>query len=160
MQVADKTVVNIHYTLKDDAGSVLDSSEGQESLAFLCGAQNIVVGLENALLGKSVGDKLEVSVSPEEGYGEKQDEMVQEVPRDNFQGIDTIEVGMEFMAQAPWGQQAVKVIAVADEFVTVDGNHPLAGKTLNFDVEVVGVRAATEEELEHGHSHGEGGHQH
>lgn len=160
MQIADKTVVNIHYTLKNEAGEVLDSSEGRESLAFLCGAKNIVAGLENALLGKQVGDKLDVTVSPEEGYGEVQEEMVQEVPRENFQGIDEIEVGMEFMAQAPWGPQPVKVIAVEETTVVVDGNHPLAGQVLNFSVEVVGVREASAEELDHGHSHGEGGHHH
>ncbi|WP_027856025.1 FKBP-type peptidyl-prolyl cis-trans isomerase [Marinobacterium jannaschii] len=156
MQIAENTVANIHYTLKNDAGEVLDSSEGQEPLPFLCGAQNIIAGLEKALVGKVVGDKLDVTVAPEEGYGEVHEEMVQVVPHENFQGVEQVEVGMQFMAEAPWGQQPVTVVKVEEEGVTLDGNHPLAGQTLHFNVEVVEVRAATQEELEHGHVHGEG----
>ncbi len=160
MQIADKTVVQINYTLKNDSGEVLDSSEGQEPLAFLCGAQNIIPGLENALLGKQVGDKLDVRVEPSEGYGEVHEEMIQKVPKENFEGVDSVEVGMQFMAQAPWGEQPVTVIKVEEDGVTLDGNHPMAGQILNFSVEVVEVREASEEEVEHGHSHGAGGHHH
>ncbi|MBE9399625.1 peptidylprolyl isomerase [Pontibacterium sp. N1Y112] len=160
MQIADKTVVQINYTLKNDSGEVLDSSEGQEPLAFLCGAQNIIPGLENALLGKQVGDKLDVRVEPSEGYGEVHEEMIQKVPKENFEGVDTVEVGMQFMAQAPWGEQPVTVIKVEEDGVTLDGNHPMAGQILNFSVEVVEVREASEEEVEHGHAHGAGGHHH
>ncbi|MGB0467128.1 MAG: FKBP-type peptidyl-prolyl cis-trans isomerase [Pontibacterium sp.] len=160
MQIADKTVVQIHYTLKNDGGEVLDSSEGQAPLVFLCGAQNIIPGLENALQGKQTGDKLDVRIEPAEGYGEVHEEMVQKVPHENFQGVDGVEVGMQFMAQAPWGEQPVTVIKIEDDGVTLDGNHPMAGQILNFDVEVVEVRAASDEEIEHGHVHGEGGHQH
>lgn len=161
MLIAENLVVSIHYTLKDSQGNTLDSSAGQEPLPFLCGANNIVVGLENALIGKSVGDKLDVEVKPEEGYGEIREDLVQKVDRANFQGIDNIEVGMQFMAEAPWGQQPVTVIQVEDDGVTLDGNHPLAGQTLNFSVEVTEVREATDDEIAHGHVHsGDCDHQH
>lgn len=161
MQIAEKQVVSIHYTLKDSEGNILDSSNGQEPLPFLCGANNIVPGLENALLGKSVGDKLDVVVQPEEGYGEVRADLVQKVDRANFQGIDDIQVGMQFMAEAPWGQQPVTVTKVEDDGVTLDGNHPLAGQVLAFSVEVTEIRVATEDEMQHGHVHTEGcDHQH
>ncbi|MGH1431005.1 MAG: FKBP-type peptidyl-prolyl cis-trans isomerase [Neptuniibacter sp.] len=161
MQIAEKQVVSIHYTLKDSEGNILDSSNGQEPLPFLCGANNIVPGLENALLGKSVGDKLDVVVQPEEGYGEVRADLVQKVDRANFQGIDDIQVGMQFMAEAPWGQQPVTVTKVEDDGVTLDGNHPLAGQVLAFSVEVTEIRAAKEDEMQHGHVHTEGcDHQH
>lgn len=160
MQISDKKVVSIHYTLTNDAGEVIDSSEGREPLPYLAGAGNIIPGLENALNGKSAGDKLEVSVTPEEGYGERHEQMIQEVPRSAFEGVDDIQVGMHFQAQSDHGPVSVVVTALTDDTVTVDGNHPLAGENLNFAVEVMEVRDATEEELEHGHVHGPGGHQH
>lgn len=161
MQIAENLVVSIHYTLKDEQGNTLDSSVGQEPLPYLCGAHNIVPGLENALLGKQKGDKLDVVVQPEEGYGEIRADLVQKVDRANFQGIDDIEVGMQFMAEAPWGQQPVTVVGVEDDGITLDGNHPLAGQILHFSVEVSDVRAATEDELAHGHVHSGGcGHHH
>lgn len=160
MQIADNAVVTMHYTLKNAAGEVLDSSQGQEPLAYLHGANNIVPGLENALVGKATGDKLEVNVKPEEGYGDVREELVQKVPHENFQGINELQVGMQFMAQAPWGEQPVTVIKIEDDGVTLDGNHPLAGQELFFDIEVTEVRAASEDELSHGHAHGEGGHHH
>lgn len=156
MQIAANAVVSIHYTLTNTAGEQLDSSAGQEPLAYLHGANNIIPGLENALAGKAVGDKLSVTVDPEEGYGQVREELIQDVDRANFEGIDVVEPGMQFMAQTPWGQQPVTVIKVQDDVVTLDGNHPLAGQTLNFEVEVVEVREASEEELEHGHVHGAG----
>ncbi|UTW04663.1 peptidylprolyl isomerase [Amphritea atlantica] len=160
MQIADKKIVLIHYTLKNIDDEVMDSSEGAEPLAYLHGTGSIVPGLEKELAGKQAGDKVNVEVSPEEGYGELNPELIQEVERAAFEGVDNIEVGMRFMAQTAWGQQPVVVTAVTDESVIVDGNHPLADQTLKFDVEVVEVRDATEEELTHGHAHGEGGHQH
>ncbi|MGO3346223.1 MAG: FKBP-type peptidyl-prolyl cis-trans isomerase [Marinomonas sp.] len=160
MQIAENAVVSMHYTLTDEQGQELDSSVGQEPLVFLSGAQNIIDGLDNALQGKTAGEKLTVSVSPEEGYGEVHQELIQKVPHDNFQGVDDIQVGMQFMAQTPGGEQPVTVIGVEEDGVMLDGNHPLAGKTLNFDVEIVDVRDAVAEELEHGHVHGEGGHHH
>ncbi|WP_299195458.1 peptidylprolyl isomerase [uncultured Amphritea sp.] len=160
MQIADKKIVLIHYTLKNLDDEVMDSSEGAEPLAYLHGTGSIVPGLEKELVGKKAGDKVNVEVSPEEGYGELNPELIQEVDRAAFEGVDNIEVGMRFMAQTAWGQQPVVVTAITDETVIVDGNHPLADQTLKFDVEVVEVRDATEEELSHGHAHGEGGHHH
>lgn len=153
MQIGENKVVTIHYTLTNVNGDVLDSSVGEEPLAYLHGAGNIVAGLEDALAGKAVGEKLDVTVAPEDGYGEKHDEMVQKVPVENFEGVDNVEVGMQFMAQVPWGEQPVEVIKVEEDGITLDGNHPLAGETLQFAVEVVAVRDATEEEVEHGHVH-------
>jgi len=160
MQVADKKIVLIHYTLSNVDGEVMDSSEGQEPLAYLHGTGSIVPGLEKELLGKQAGDKVNVEVTPEEGYGELNAELVQEVERAAFEGVDDIQVGMRFMAQTAWGEQPVIVTEMTEETVTVDGNHPLAGQTLKFDVELVEVRDASEEELEHGHAHGVGGHHH
>lgn len=160
MQIADKTVVSIHYTLTNALGETIDSSVGQDPLVYLQGAQNIIPGLENALAGKTVGDALQVTVEPAEGYGEIRDELIQEVDRSAFQGVDDIDVGMQFMAQTPWGEQPVTVVKVEGDQITLDGNHQLAGETLNFDVEIVEVRDATAEEVEHGHAHGPGGHHH
>jgi FKBP-type peptidyl-prolyl cis-trans isomerase SlyD len=157
--IAKDQVVSFHYTLTDEQGTVIDKSEDQP-LVYLHGASNIIPGLENALLGKVVGDKLTVTVQPADGYGEYQPEMVQDVPRNLFQGVDNIEIGMQFQAQADDGMQVVTVKDVTDEAVIVDGNHPLAGKTLNFDVEIVEIRDASAEELQHGHAHGAGGHHH
>ncbi len=160
MEAANQRVVYIHYTLTNDGGEVLDSSRGGEPLAFLYGAGNIIPGLEKALGGKTAGEQLQVRVEAGEAYGERDERMVQEVPRSAFQGVDQIEPGMAFNAQSNQGPVRVVVTAVSEATVTVDGNHPLAGQALNFDVEVTEVRAATEEEMTHGHVHGPGGHQH
>ncbi len=160
MQIANNSVVAIDYTLTDNDGQVIDSSAGGEPLYYLHGFQNIIPGLENALLGKSVGDKLTVSIEPAMGYGEYNPGMVQTVPKHMFGGVDTIEVGMQFRAETDEGVQLITVAAVEGDEVTVDGNHPLAGETLHFEVEVVEVRAATAEEISHGHVHGAGGHHH
>lgn len=160
MQAAENSVVSIHYTLTNTRGDVLDSSRGGDPLVYLHGAGNIIPGLEKALAGKQAGDKLNVSVAPAEGYGERDDSLVQQVPRRAFQGVAQIEPGMSFQAQSSQGPMRVTVTAVTGDMVTVDGNHPLAGETLNFDVEITEVRAATLEELAHGHVHGPGGHHH
>lgn len=160
MQIAQNSVVAFHYTLTNDAGEVLDSSEGREPLTYLHGSGNIIPGLEKELEGRQNGDKLQVAVSPEEGYGETQPALVQEVPRDAFQGVESIEPGMQFQAQTQGGPLMVTVTQIEGDTVTVDGNHPLAGQKLNFDVEIAEVREATAEEVEHGHVHGEGDHQH
>lgn len=160
MQIANDVVVSIEYTLTDDQGTVIDSSVGGEPLTYLHGAGNIIPGLEGALEGKKVGDSFKVSVSPAEGYGEKDEGLLQVVPRGMFQGVDQVEVGMQFHAQTDHGMQVITVAGVEGDNVTVDGNHPLAGQNLNFDVKVVDIRAATGEELEHGHVHGAGGHHH
>ena len=158
MQVADNMAVSIHYTLTNDAGETLDSSIGGEALVYLHGQGNIIPGLEKALEGKSSGDKLSVAIAPEEAYGEYIEEMVQVIPRKMFEGIDNIEVGMQFHADVSSGPGIVTVIKVDGDDITIDGNHPLAGEALNFDVEITEVRAATEDELAHGHIHGEGCH--
>jgi FKBP-type peptidyl-prolyl cis-trans isomerase SlyD len=160
MQIADKMVVTIDYTLKNDEGTILDSST-EGNFAYLHGANNIIPGLENALTGKSAGDEVDVSVTPAEGYGERNDTMVQAVPRDMFDSEQEIQVGMQFHAQSPEGEMIVVTVTdVEGDDITVDGNHPLAGVNLNFGVKVVDVREASQEEIEHGHVHGPGGHQH
>ena len=155
MTIKDNSAVSFHYTLTDDDGQQLDSSVGNAPLAYLHGAGNIIPGLENALKGKSVGDNMTVAVSAAEGYGEVQSELIQQVPRDAFQGVDSIEVGMQFEAQTGQGGSVpVTVTAISEDTITVDGNHPLAGKNLNFEVSIEDVRDATAEELELGHIHG------
>ena len=153
--MAQPRVVTIHYTLTNNQGEELDSSrgEGREPLAYLEGAQNIIGGLESALNEKSAGDQVKVSVEPAEGYGEINEELVQPVPLTAFEGVDTIEPGMQFQAQTPGVPQVVRVVEVGEETVTIDANHPLAGETLHFDVEVIEAREASEEEQEHGHAH-------
>jgi FKBP-type peptidyl-prolyl cis-trans isomerase SlyD len=160
MSISNNSVASIHYTLTDGEGKVIDSSQGQEPLAYLHGAGNIIPGLEKALAGKVVGDKFKVSIPAAEAYGVRDDNMVQELPSNMFSGIDKIEVGMEFHAETEHGLQVVTVTKVEGDTVTIDGNHPLAGVDLTFDVEVADVRDATQEELDHGHAHGAGGHHH
>ncbi|HVY22501.1 MAG TPA: peptidylprolyl isomerase [Steroidobacteraceae bacterium] len=160
MQIEKNAVVQIHYTLKNDAGQVLDSSEGSDPLAYLQGHGNLIAGLEKALEGKKVGDSLTVSIPPEEGYGVRDENLVQDVPRSAFEGIPNVEVGMQFHADSNHGPRTVTVTKVAGDTITVDGNHPLADQTLHFAVDIVEVRAATNEELAHGHVHGPGGHHH
>jgi FKBP-type peptidyl-prolyl cis-trans isomerase SlyD len=160
MQVNKDKVVSIDYTLTSDAGQVLDSSQGKAPLEYLHGAGNIIPGLESALQGKTAGEAVKVSVPPAQAYGERDERMVQPVPRTAFQGIDRIEPGMQFQANTQGGPRIVTIVGVNADQVTVDANHPLAGQTLNFDVKVIDVRDATQEELSHGHAHGAGGHQH
>ena len=161
MNIGQDKVVLIHYTLTNDQGEVIDSSSGGDPLAYLHGQGNIIPGLEKALEGKQAGDKLDVKVAPGEGYGERDDKLVQQVPRRAFSGAKDVQPGMQFHAQTSGGQmRVVTVTRVVGDMVTVDGNHPLAGENLNFAVEVTEVRDATEEELSHGHVHGPGGHHH
>lgn len=157
MTIADKSVVSIHYTLTNDEGEVLDSSEGHAPLDYIQGLGNIIPGLEKALAGKAVGDKLKVVVEAADAYGEFDPQLVQELPRSMFEGVDEIEVGMAFHAQTGQGMQVVEVMAVEADTVTINGNHALAGQRLHFDVEVTAIREATDNELAHGHVHGEGG---
>ncbi len=161
MQITADKVVLIHYTLTDDSGTVIDSSSCGDPLAYIHGQGNIIPGLEKALEGKQAGDKLDVKVDPAEGYGVRDAALVQQVPRRAFGGVAKIEPGMQFHAQTSQGHtRVVTVMNVQGDMVTVDGNHPLAGQNLNFAVEVTEVRDPTEEELEHGHVHGPGGHHH
>lgn len=156
MQVAKNRVVSINYTLKNDAGSVIDRSDADAPLVYLHGAENIIPGLERALDGRVAEDAFQVTIEPADGYGEYHKTLVQEVPGSLFEGVDRIEPGMEFQAETEHGIQIIRVISVDGENVTIDGNHPLAGERLHFDVSVVEVREATEEELAHGHVHSEG----
>lgn len=158
MQISTNKVVHIHYTLTDEAGEVLDSSQGSHPMAYIHGLGNIISGLETALTGRRVGDRFQVSVPPEEAYGLRDDELVQSVPKTAFEGVTEILPGMQFRAESAEGMQLVTVIDVEDDTVMLDGNHPMAGMTLNFDVEITDVRDATTEELDHGHVHGPGGH--
>ncbi len=161
MQIAANKAVSIDYTLTNDAGEVIDSSAGGAPLVYLHGAGNIIVGLEKALLGKQAGDEVKVSVEPEEAYGEYSAELVATLNRSMFEGVDELEVGMQFHASGPdGGMQIVTIRELEGDDVIVDGNHPLAGQRLNFAVKVVNVRDASQEEVAHGHIHGEGGHQH
>lgn len=152
--IADDHVVTIHYKLTDDAGTLLDSSEWDTPLDYLHGAGNIVPGLEKALSGKVKGDAFTVRVEPADGYGEVMTELVQDVDRALFKEVDDLQAGMELAAQGPDGSvQRIVVREVADNHVKIDANHPLAGVSLNFDIEVVEVRPATDTEKEHGHVH-------
>lgn len=161
MQIAQHSVVSMHYTLTDDAGNVIDSSANADPLTYLQGVGNIIPGLENALLGLRAGDQRDVRVSPEEGYGLVIEDLIQQVPVEMFQGVEKIEPGMTFQAQDQSGYiQRVEVKSVDGNLVTIDANHPLAGQHLNFAVTIVEVRPATEEEMAHGHVHGPGGHHH
>jgi FKBP-type peptidyl-prolyl cis-trans isomerase SlyD len=160
MNIADESVVSMHYTLKDDKGEVIDSSDGSEPLTYLQGAGNIIPGLEEALAGKKKGDKLHVTIPPEKGYGERDERLVQAIPKNQFQDADRVKAGMQFQIRSQGGPMVLTVVEVKDSEVVVDGNSALAGQTLHFDVEITDVRAATEEELAHGHVHGPGGHHH
>jgi len=160
VEIAADRVVLIHYTLKNDAGNVIDSSAGGEPLAYIQGHGNLVAGLEKALDGKQDGSNVAVSVTPEEGYGKHDPNLIQRVPKRTLQGSGDVKKGMQFQARTDDGMRLFTVTAVIGDMVTLDGNHPLSDKTLHFDVQVVGVREATAEELEHGHVHGAGGHHH
>ncbi len=154
MLVSDKMVVGIHYTLTDTDGNVLDGSNQSEPLVYLHGAGNIVVGLEKALMGKSVGDQVTVRVEPEEGYGTIDGKLIKTVDRSVFRGVEDIQVGMSFQAQTADGSvEPIKITAVEGDQITIDSNHPLAGIVLNFEVEVISIREATSIEIDHRHAH-------
>jgi FKBP-type peptidyl-prolyl cis-trans isomerase SlyD len=159
MQIGKNKVVSIHYTLRDNEGQILDSSEGGAPLTYIQGIGNLIPGMEEGLEGHSTGEKVNIKVSPEKGYGVRNEELIQQVPRTAF-GDQDVKPGMQFQAQSSQGAQVVTVTDIGLDAITIDGNHPLAGVELNFAVEVVNIRAATEEELEHGHVHGPEGHHH
>lgn len=150
----------MHYELKNDNGEILDSSKGREPLAYIHGMGNIIPGLEKELNNKIKGDKINAVIAPEEAYGVKDDRKVFKVGKNQFQGEGSIVEGMQIQAEANGKMEVGTVEKIDNEEVTLNFNHPLAGETLHFDVEVMGVRDATEEELSHGHVHGEGGHHH
>lgn len=156
MQISKHKVAAIHYTLSDNDGNVLDSSQGGDPLHYLHGEGNLIPGMEEGLEGKAKGDKLQLKISPEKGYGLRDDSLVQKVSRKAF-GDQNVEPGMQFQTNQG---EVITVTEVGAEQVTVDGNHPLAGVMLNFAVEVMEVREATSDEIAHGHVHGPGGHHH
>ncbi|WCE29488.1 peptidylprolyl isomerase [Vibrio sp. SCSIO 43137] len=157
MNIEKNVVVSLAYQVKLEDGVVVDQATNEAPLDYLHGHNNLITGLENELEGKTVGDKFSATIAPEDAYGEHSDALVQRVPADVFQGVDRIEVGMRFLADTDQGPIPVEVTEVDGDEVVVDGNHMLAGQTLTFDVEVMATRAATEEEIEHGHIHKEGG---
>ncbi|KPH64589.1 peptidylprolyl isomerase [Pseudoalteromonas porphyrae] len=156
MIVATNKVVKMHYSVMDNDKNSIDNSFDGEPLIFIVGTGYLIQGLEDALIGKEAGDTLSVTVEPENGYGERHDELMQAVPKSMFEDME-IEVGMQFRASTDDGDQSVMIIDIQEDEVIVDGNNPLAGITLNFDVEILEVRDATADELAHGHVHVEGG---
>ena len=160
MTISENKVVQMHYELKNNDGQVLDSSNGREPLAYIHGMGNIIPGLEKELLNKTKGDKISAVIAPAEAYGLKDDDKIFKVEKKQFQGEGEIQVGMQIQAEADGRMEVGTVENIEGDEVTLNFNHPLAGETLHFDVEVVDVREATAEELSHGHVHGVGGHQH
>lgn len=156
MQIANNTAVSIHYTLTNDAGEELDSTAGGEPMVYLHGNDNIISGLEKALHGRDVGDKFNVRIEAADAYGEFSEDMIQVVSKEMFDGIDELEIGMQFHAAVNSGAGVITVTKVDGDDITIDGNHPMAGQALNFDVEIVAVRLATKDEKSHGHIHGAG----
>lgn len=154
MNITKNKVAAIHYTLRDDQGNILDSSQGRDPLYYLHGAQNLIPGMEDGLEGHTTGDHFQIDVTPEKGYGTRDPKLVEEVPVRAFGG-QQVEVGMQFQTN---DGQVITITNVGPETVTVDANHALADQNLHFDVEVIEVRDATSEELAHGHVHGPGGH--
>ena len=160
MQITKQLVASIEYTLTDDSGEVIDTSKERGPMAYLHGTGGLIPGLEAELEGKQAGDEFKVRIAPEKGYGLRNDEMVQDIPRTDLPADLDIQPGMQFQTQSPTGMAVVTVVAVNGDQVKMDGNHPLAGVALNFEVKIVEVREPTAEELEHGHVHGPGGHNH
>ena len=159
MKIEENSVVRFHYTVSEPGQGQLESSRDIEPLSILIGHGNIIPGLESAMKGHEAGDTFEVTVQPEEAYGERREGLVQRVPRKHFKGAK-LTPGMQVVLPTDQGQRAMTVKKVGISVVDVDLNHPMAGKTLNFEVEILDVREATPEEISHKHVHGEGGHQH
>ncbi|WP_320824294.1 peptidylprolyl isomerase [Reinekea sp.] len=155
--IAENKIVTLQYSVQDSDGTLIDSSEANDPLVYMHGAHNIITGLESALLGKANGESFDVVIEPVDAYGEHNAELVQVVPKSAFEGVEQIEAGMVFTADTPNGPMQLTVTAMEGDDVTIDPNHPLAGKTLHFTGSISDIRDATEEELEHGHVHGAGG---
>jgi FKBP-type peptidyl-prolyl cis-trans isomerase SlyD len=159
MKIEDNSVVRFHYTVTESGGSELESSRTQDPISILVGHGNIITGLEDALRGREAGEKFNVSVGPEQGYGVRREGLVQRVPRKHFKGAKLVP-GQQVVMPTQQGQRAMTIQKVGMSVVDVDLNHPMAGKTLDFDVEILDVRPATEIELQHRHAHGDGGVEH
>jgi FKBP-type peptidyl-prolyl cis-trans isomerase SlyD len=160
MKVEKDKVISMHYQLSDEAGEQIESSRGREPMTFLFGHGNIIPGLEQAMTDHVAGDKFDVIVPAKDAYGERREVFVQRVPKKYFRDPDHLAPGMHTVLNTKDGHRSVTVIKVGSSVVDVDLNHPLAGKTLRFGVEITDIREATPEELEHGHVHGPGGHHH
>ena len=160
MNIAKNSVVTIDYTLKDSEGKLLDTSEGREPLVYLHGVGALISGLENELAGKAAGEEVTAVISPEDAYGKRRDDLLKVVSKDGFQGDEEMQVGMQVQLHTEHGPAIAVISQIEGNDVTLDLNHPLADMTLHFDVKIVDVREATEEEIAHGHVHGEGGHHH
>ena len=161
MNIEDNKVVSFHYTLSDSQGEQIESSRERDPMTYLQGAGSIIPGLEKAMAGKSSGDTFEVTVEPAEAYGERNEDSVQRVSAKHFKQAARLEPGQLVMLQTKQGQQVQATVVKVGRFnVDVDTNHPLAGQSLTFDVEVTEVRDATDEEASHGHVHGKGGVEH
>jgi FKBP-type peptidyl-prolyl cis-trans isomerase SlyD len=158
--ITKNKVISIQYILKNSKNKVLDSSDVDSPLVYIHGIGNLIPGLENALEGRKIGEALSVTIQPEHAYGIRSEEMVKVIPKSEFQDVESIEVGAQFQVDTDNGSLVLTVVEVQDKDIVVDGNHPLAGETLHFDVTVAEIRAATAEELHHGHVHGPGGHHH
>jgi FKBP-type peptidyl-prolyl cis-trans isomerase SlyD len=159
MKIAENSVVHFHYTVSEPGRDAIESSHGGEPLTVLIGHGGIIPGLESAMKDRETGDKFEVTVGPEQAYGERRDNLTQRIPRKHFKNAKLVP-GMQIVLPTEAGPRPMTVQKVGISVVDVDLNHPMAGKTLSFDVEIVDVREASAEEKEHGHVHGEGGHQH
>jgi FKBP-type peptidyl-prolyl cis-trans isomerase SlyD len=159
MQITTGTVVTIDYTLTDDQQRVIDTSEGGEPLTYLHGVGQLIAGLEKELEGKAAGAAFQATIPPEEGYGQRDDAKLAMIPLDRIDGAEDLQVGAQLSATKDGMEQVVTVMKIENGMVTIDGNHPLAGVTLHFDVTVRGVREATPDEIDHGHVHGPG-HEH
>jgi FKBP-type peptidyl-prolyl cis-trans isomerase SlyD len=157
MKIAKNNVVVMHYAVSDSEGTLIDSSYEDKPMAIIQGTGYLIPGLDDALIDHEAGDKFEVAVACEDAYGERHDDYVQTVPREALAGVDELSLGTQLRATTDDGEQTVIVIDVQDDEITVDGNHPLSGLDLSFDVEIIEVREATADELEHGHVHNEDG---
>ncbi len=160
MKISKDKVVEIHYTLKDNDSNTLDSSEGHSPLAYIHGNGNLIPGLETALEGKEIGDKIHANIKPEDAYGLRDEKLVEKVSLSQFDNPNEVKEGVQFQIQTNEGVRIATVTNVSGDDVSIDMNHPLADVELNFDVEIMSVRDASNEELEHGHVHGEDHHHH
>lgn len=166
LKIANNVVAQVHYTgTLPESGEVFDSSEGRDPLTFLVGHRQMIPGFEEEMMGAGVGERREFTLEAERAYGDRDDEAVLQIPRDNFAQLEestgeSLEVGMQLVAQMPHGPAPFLIVELSEETVTADFNHALAGKALTFSVEVIDLRQATEEEVSHGHAHGPGGHHH
>jgi FKBP-type peptidyl-prolyl cis-trans isomerase SlyD len=162
MTIVKNSIATLHYTLKDDAGEILDVADENNPFLYMHGVGGMIPGLEKALENGKAGEKVVVSIAPADAYGDRNPNLTQDVPREMFGSItdEDMVVGAQFQAQTDQGVEIITVVEIDGDTIKIDGNHPMAGETLHFDVDVIDVRDATEEEVSHGHPHGPGGHQH